>query len=141
MERRPWDSDADIEISVVAGHLNALHGRLVNTATELLADPSLWQGDGMWTLEAYLSWRAGVSRSTASKVVDIARRADEFPDCVATLCRGELSLDQVAPVVRHAPGWADTQMAGLATRLTVPQISKVARTYVWEDANRRDVGP
>ena len=35
---------------------------------------------------------------------------------------GELSLDQMAPVAKHAPAWCDEQMSGLAPRLSVAQV-------------------
>ncbi len=131
------DPSAGIEVvddvvDSAAGHLNAQHGRLVSAAVWMLDHVDQWQGDGLWRPEAYVRWRTGVAPATASKIVDIARRADEFPDCVAALQRGELSLDQLAPITRHAPGWSDSQMAGLAPRCTVAQISKIAREYPWE---------
>ena len=131
------DPSAGIEVvddvfDSAAGHLNAQHGRLVSAAIWMLDHVDQWQGDGLWTPEAYVRWRTGVSPATASKIVDIARRADEFPECLTALQRGELSLDQIAPIIRHAPGWCDTQMAGLAPRCTVAQISKIAREYPWD---------
>lgn len=116
----------------VAGHLNVQHARMVGAAAWLLDNVGEWQGDGVWTPEAYVAWRTGVARATAAKVVDVARRVGEFPACVAVMGRGELSLDQMVPIVRYAPGWADAQMSGLATRLTVRQISKIAREYPWD---------
>lgn len=132
MTRHPWESEADELFASAAGHVNAQHGRMVTATEWLLANTNEWQGDGVWTAEAYVTWRTGVTRATASKIVDIARHAEEFPRCIATMRRGELSLDQLAPIVRHAPGWCDTQMSGLAPRLTVAQISKVAREYTWD---------
>ncbi len=131
------DPSAGIEVvdhvvDSAAGHLNAQHGRLVSAAMWMLDHVDQWQGDGLWTPEAYVRWRTGVAPATASKIVDVARRADEFPECVTALQRGELSLDQITPIARHAPGWCDTQMAGLAPRCTVAQISKIAREYPWE---------
>lgn len=115
-----------------AGHLNAQHARLVSAVVWMFDNTREWQGDGLWTPEAYVRWRTGVSHSTAAKVVDVARRAAEFPRCIAVMQRGELSLDQMAPVVKHAPAWCDEQMSGLAPRLSVSQISKVAREYPWD---------
>ena len=115
-----------------SGHLNAQHARIVSGAVWMLDNVSTWQGDGVWTPEAYVRWRTGISQATASKVVDIARRSKEFPDCVAAMERGELSLDQIAPIARHAPGWCDAQMAGLAPRCTVAQITKMAKEYPWD---------
>jgi hypothetical protein len=129
-------SEVDELFDDAAGHLNAQHARLVSAAAWMLDHVDEWQGDGVWTPEAYVAWRTGVSRSTATKVVNIARRVGEFPHCVATMQRGELSLDQMEPIVRHAPGWADRQMSGLATRLTTTQISKVAREYPWQSTDQ-----
>lgn len=125
-------SEVEELFDAAAGYLNAQHARLVSATAWLLEHVDEWQGDGVWTPEAYVAWRTGVSRSTATKIVNIARRVDEFPHCVATMRRGELSLDQMEPILRHTPGWADRQMSGLATRLTTTQISKVARDYPWE---------
>ena len=118
-------SNFDDVFDSAAGHLNAQHGRLVSAAVWLLDHVEQWQGDGLWTPEAYVRWRTGVAPATASKIVDVARRADEFAACLSALQRGELSLDQIAPITRHAPGWCDAQMAGLAPRCTVAQISKI----------------
>ena len=139
------DPSARIEVvddvlDSAAGHLNAQHGRLVSAAIWMLDHVVQWQGDGLWTPEAYVRWRTGVAPATASKIVDVARRAAEFPDCLTALQRGELSLDQIAPITRHAPGWCDAQMAGLAPRCTVAQISKIAREYPW-DLDRNDTAP
>lgn len=114
-----------------AGFLNAQHGRLVVATAWMLDNTQDWQGDGLWTPEAYIRWRTGVGPATARKVADVARRADEFPACVTALQHGELSLDQITPIVRHAPGWCDAQMAELAPKCTVRQISKIAREYSW----------
>jgi hypothetical protein len=122
----------DDVLSSTAGHLNAQHGRLVSAAVWMLDNVSEWQGDGLWTPDAYIRWRTGVSQTTATKVVAVAERAAEFPHCVTTMQRGELSLDQMAPVAKHAPAWCDEQMSGLAPRLSVSQVAKTARDYPWD---------
>ncbi|MGB3736693.1 MAG: DUF222 domain-containing protein, partial [Ilumatobacter sp.] len=106
----------DDVVSSAAGHLNAQHARLVSCAVWMLDNVREWQGDGLWNVESYIRWKAGVSQATANKVVAVAKRAGEFPHCVETMERGELSLDQMAPVVKHAPAWCDEQMSGLAPR-------------------------
>ncbi len=90
-----------------AGHLNAQHGRLIDVTIWLLANTHDWQGDGLWTPEQYLAWRAGVSPTTASNLVEAAKRADEIPIAIDKVRRGEMSLDQLMPIVRKVPGWAD----------------------------------
>ncbi|MGB3736773.1 MAG: DUF222 domain-containing protein, partial [Ilumatobacter sp.] len=93
----------DDVFSSAAGHLNAQHARLVSCAVWMLDNVREWQGDGLWNVESYIRWKAGVSQATANNVVAVAKRAGEFPHCVATMQRGELSLDQMAPVAKHAP--------------------------------------
>jgi len=117
-----------------AGHLNAQYGRLIDATVALLADPIAWQGDGVWTIEAYLAWRCGVSRSTADKIAAVARRADELPDALAAVRAGELSLDQADPIARRCPAWADAQVARLARKLTVTQIRRLVKKYPWPAA-------
>ncbi|MFK7917055.1 MAG: DUF222 domain-containing protein [Ilumatobacter sp.] len=114
-----------------AGHLNVQHARLVSAAVWMLDNVGSWQGDGLWTPGAYVRWRTGVSQATAAKIVAVAQRSAELPQCIAAMQRGELSLDQMAPIAQRAPAWCDEQMSRLAPRLTVAQISKVARAYPW----------
>ncbi len=121
----------DVLLDDVAGHLNAQHGRLVDAAVWLLANEIEWAGEGVWKPEQYLAWRTGISPATARRVVAVARRVDELPDCVALLRRGELSLDQLGAIVRHAPGWADTRTAELAPMLTVSQLTRLVSSYDW----------
>ena len=116
----------------VAGHLNAQHGRLIDLAAWLLANPFEWQGDGVWTAAQFLAWRCGVSASTARGVVEAAERANELPESVELVRRGELSLDQLMPIVRKVPAWGDAQLASLAPRLTVAQVQRVCRDTAWD---------
>ena len=89
----------------VAGHLNAQHGRLIDLTIWLLAHPEAWQGDGVWTASQYLAWRCGVGPALASNVIAAAERADELPVAIETVRRGEMSLDQLMPIVRKVPAW------------------------------------
>jgi hypothetical protein len=44
-----------------------------------------------------------------------------------------LSIDQVLPIVRHAPGWADAEAAELARHMTVTQLRRVMGSYHFGD--------
>jgi hypothetical protein len=135
-EARDLDRIADeIEesVNVIAGHLNSQHSQLVDHAVTLLADPRLWRGPGVWTMQQWLAWRTGVSPTTARHIVTIAERIGEFPECVATFRRGELSLEQMGAIAKRAPSWTDAQMAGLGTKSTVRQIQRLLATYPFPD--------
>jgi hypothetical protein len=69
----------------------------------------------------------GVSTGRSRTLVNVARRAAEFPDTIAEFAAGGLSLEQVDVVVTRAPAWADQRMAGFAGALTVHQLQRVLR--------------
>lgn len=116
----------------ITGFLNAQHAELVDVVVELLDDKMLWQGDGVWTMPQWLTWRCGVSTATAKKIVVIAERANDLPVTLGAFRRGELSLDQAAAVARKAPAWADEQASGFARRMTVHQLQRTM-TYPFPD--------
>ena len=55
-----------------------------------------------------------------------------------TFDRGELSLDQMAAIVRKAPAWADHRVAELAPMLTVRQLQRTLGKYRFPDPVEQD---
>ncbi|MEM9747729.1 MAG: DUF222 domain-containing protein, partial [Actinomycetota bacterium] len=104
-------------INEIAGLRNVADGRLVDVAVELLADETLFSGPGTETVEKFLAWRCGLTASSAKKYVDVARRAAELPATMQVLRAGEISLDQVVPIVQWVPAWADDQFVTQAVKL------------------------
>jgi len=49
--------------------------------------------------------------------------------CVAALREGLLSLDQIAPIARRVPWWADEEFCRRAQMMTVTQIGRLASKY------------
>ena len=125
----------------VAGHLNAQHGRLIDLTVWLLAHPEEWQGDGLWTPNQYLAWRCGIGPALASNVIAAAERAAELPTAIGAVRCGEMSLDQLMPIVRSVPSWADEQAVSLAKRLTVAQTRRMIRETDWDWQPGRVDGP
>jgi hypothetical protein len=116
----------------VAGHLNAQMGRLLDLTMWLVnADTRDWQGEGLWTPQQYLAWRCGIGPTAASNLVAAAKRSAELPLTLDALRAGEVSFDQVMPIIRTVPGWADAQIISLARRLTVTQIRRLVRSTDW----------
>jgi hypothetical protein len=130
-------------VSRITGILNTHHAALVDETADLMMNESEWVGPGVWTIESYLHWRAGVSMSTARQLSSIARRVDDLPVCVAAFRRGELTLDQMATIARRAPGWVDAEIHDLGVSLTVNQLTRVLRDYPFAtfDANGNEVTP
>jgi hypothetical protein len=123
----------DAALNEVAGHLNAQHARLVDLTITMLADESLWVGEGAHTPELFLAWRTGLSAQRARQIVAIARRADQLPETLAAFRRGELAVDQMAAVAQRAPSWTDHEVCSLATMLTVGQLRRTLARYPFPD--------
>jgi hypothetical protein len=126
-ERDLASAELDDEVNEIAGGLNVLYGRMVDVAARCLAEPGLWRGVGIRSLEHWLCWRMGVSTHVAKQVTVIARRAAELPVSISWLEEGRLSLAQVAEIAKLAPWWADEQAAGLAEHMTVAQIRRLLK--------------
>ncbi len=125
--------DFDDALNDVAGHLNAQHARLIDLAIAMLADDSLWFGDGVHTPEQFLAWRTGLAPNRARQIVAIARRATELPESIDACRRGELAIDQLAAIANRAPWWADHDICDLAKMLTVGQLRKTLANYPFPD--------
>lgn len=124
-------------VAEVCGHLHGLHARLVELTVEAL-ERGWWQQSGVRSPEHWLTWQTGLSPSHASQVVDAAKRWDELPVTMAAFCAGELSLDQVGPIVARAPRWADTQVCELAKQCTVGQIRAAVGRYPFPEDSGDD---
>ena len=127
------EDDLDTVLNETAGHLNALHGRLVDACVRMLADRTAWAGPGVERPELCLAWKVGLSTARAKQIVEIAERARELPVTVDALRRGELAIDQVVAVVRRAPWWADREVCELARNATVHQLRTALSKYPFPD--------
>ncbi len=101
---------------------------------ELIArvlDTGAWAEWGIRSPEHWVAWKCGVSAGRARRLVRMARRLPELPETRAAFEAGELAEDQVAVVCRHAPAWADAEVAEFARYATVSQLSRTLRRYTW----------
>jgi hypothetical protein len=121
------------ELAEVCGHLNALHARLVHLAAQALQSGA-WSQWGIHTPSHWLAWKAGLSRSQALTIVRLAARRAELPATFSAFERGELSIDQVAPIVAKAPAWADSEVCEFAKHATVTQLRSTLASYAFDEA-------
>ena len=112
------------------GALNAATGRLVSLVARAL-ESGAHEGTGIHSPEHWVAWKCGLSRGRARRLVAMARRLSELPETAAALEAGELSEDQVAVVCRHAPAYADGEVATLARQATVSQLTRTLARYTW----------
>ncbi|HEV7720836.1 MAG TPA: DUF222 domain-containing protein, partial [Iamia sp.] len=115
-------------VAVAAGVRNAADAALVDLVVEALEE-GWWEGWKIHTPAQWLMWRTGASRSTASRVVGLARRAGDLPTVMSMFRAGGLSLDQAATVARYTPAAYEASVCELAVNATVNQIVAATRRY------------
>ena len=109
------------ELAELTGQRNVIDSRIVEIAAEIERD-QLAGGTGARSVAALMAWKTGVTARNAETVVAIARRLDEFPQCVQGMREGRLSLDQVGVIAERAADGSDAHYAQLAAVATVAQL-------------------
>jgi hypothetical protein len=118
----------EARVAAVCGSLNVLHAELVELAAEAI-ETEAWAGGGVRSVEHWLAWQTGLSPRRAREVTAIARRRTELPVTMERFARGELAIDQVAPVMAHAASHNDAEVAEFATYATVSQLRSTLSRY------------
>ncbi|KGI69572.1 HNH endonuclease [Mycolicibacterium rufum] len=109
------------ELAELTGQRNAIDGRIVEIVAEMERD-GLRGVTGARSAAHLVAWKTGVSPSRAETLAAVADRAEEFPQCVAGLREGRLSLDQVGVIAQRAADGSDEHYAALAATATVAQL-------------------
>lgn len=115
-------------VSHLCGRINALEGELAGVIAELF-DLKAHHGAGWRTPAHYVGWLLGSARSRTTAMVAAATQGQQFPATMGRLSHGEISLDQVAAIVRTAPAWADRTLAEAAGAMTPTQLTKAAQIH------------
>jgi hypothetical protein len=106
------------------GAVNLATVRLVAVIVDLLASDG-WAGDGVYTPEHWVMWKANVARHRAEGLISIARRRDELPVCWTAFAEGRLTEDAMARIARRVPASHDARVARLAPNLLISQLTRV----------------
>ncbi|BBY84255.1 HNH endonuclease signature motif containing protein [Mycolicibacterium tokaiense] len=114
------------KIAELSGQRNAIDGRIVEIIAEINRD-GLAGITGFRSVASLVAAKTGVSPNTAHTFTTIAQRAEQFPQCVAGMREGWLSVDQLGAVVDGAADGSDAHYAQFARYATVTQIRKAVR--------------
>jgi hypothetical protein len=115
-------------VASVTQHHKAIsaHQSQLLTAVVELDRRKAWRVDGATSMVAWLVQRCGVSASTAREWVTAAARLRELPRISDALSRGNLSFDQVKPLVEVAKPDTDATLAERATHWSAKQVRELA---------------
>ena len=122
------------ELAELAGQRNAIDGRVVEIVAEIDRD-RLWGATGARSVAGLVAWKLGLSSTTANTITTVAGRLEEFPRCVAGMCQGRLSLDQVGVIAANAGEGSDEHYAKFAAVATVNQLRTAVKLEPRPDPN------
>jgi hypothetical protein len=108
------------------GYVNAAAAALVAEIATVLTTEA-WGVDGVRSPEHFVCWQTGVSQARARRLVAIASRRGELPQCEALFASGAIGEDAMAIITRHLPGWRDAECAAVAPLMTHSQLTKYCR--------------
>jgi hypothetical protein len=109
------------QLAELTGQRNAIDGQIVAIVAEIDRD-ELWPATGARSVAHLVAWKAGVSPARAETIAAVAHRVEQFPQCVAGLREGRLSLDQVGVIAERAADGSDEHYAQMAASATVAQL-------------------
>jgi len=131
-----------VEATSVELSLEVLERNLTSHAAHLAAAEAQWlawlgeycirEGWGEWGCSGpvqWLSWRCGMSPSTARDKVRVALALRELPMIQRRHSEGRLSYSKVRAVTRVATPESDVELAQLALAATGSQLDVIVRSY------------
>lgn len=126
---RPDVEDMDLsamaeEITTLAGHIAAATCRLLELLAAFDAGGG-WHDGGIRSCAQWLTWRCGLSSSTAHEHVRVAHALAGLPVVRAAFGRGELSYSKARALTRVATPDSEAQLVSVATHATAGQLDRL----------------
>ena len=118
------------ELSDAIGQLHALGGAVLHALLEAVRAydrTGAWRDDGAGSMAAWVSYALGVTATTASDYVRVARALGYLPAISAALREGRLCYEQVRALVRVATAHNEAELVEQAAGLTATQVEAMVR--------------
>ncbi|HUR14457.1 MAG TPA: DUF222 domain-containing protein [Mycobacteriales bacterium] len=113
------------QVTTWAGRVAAGEAELLRLIGELDAREA-WAGHGVRSCAHWLSWKLGLSSSTAWERMRVARALRDLPLTAATFGEGQLSYSQVRAITRIATAATEHRWVELARHSTGSQLDRAA---------------
>ncbi len=88
-----------------------------------------WAGSGFVSLPAWLSWRIGISITTAREYVRVAEALGRMPIVDAAFAAGQLSYAKVRAITRAATPGTEQGLVDMAMHATGSQMDRLCAGY------------
>ncbi len=123
----------DAAFDSLSARLGSLMGVVSTAAAALTAElaavvaEGLWQVGGVRSPEHFVTWQCGVSAREARRLLLVASRRADLPECTELFDAGRLTLDAMATIARYVPAERDHEVAALAPMMLHAQLTKLCR--------------
>lgn len=141
------EPEPERNLNELAHELGALAATLAATTCRfllLLAEFDLrrgWESRGVSSATHWLSWRCGMSTTTAREQVRVARKLVDLPRTVEEFGSGRLSYSKVRAITRVATADTESELLAVAASATANQLDRfvagVATAASVDDVNAR----
>lgn len=125
----------------LAKSLHYAEAALVGYLAEVIVSAEWQQAGGVKTLTHWVTLRTGVSPGRANQLLAVARRAHELPHMMKEFTDATISLDHALTIATFTPTGYDHDVTKLAAKLTVNQLRRLLRNYVWPHHVADDAPP
>jgi hypothetical protein len=137
LETSARQASLDDRIAAACGHLNACYAVLVELIGEVI-ETEAWNGDGIRSIEHWITWRTGLSTNHARALVELATATEAHPRVAEAFAAGELSVDQARLAVQARPEH-DADVAEWAKAMTLSQLRLAVRASNDSAADRERI--
>lgn len=110
-----------------AGRIAAGEARLSAYIGELDQREAAWSGPGLLSCAHFLSWKLGLSLTTAHEKVRVARALRQLPLTATEFSAGRLSFSQVRAITRVATPETEATYVECARHATGAQLDRLVR--------------
>lgn len=117
-----------LQITTLAGHLNAAHARFLALIAELDRRCG-WAEWGVKSCAHWLNWKCGIGLGAAREKVRVARALGTLPRIAAAMTEGRLSYAKVREMTRVADPFNEDYLLNIALCGTASHVEQVARSY------------
>lgn len=124
----PSLEELDLQIGELAAQIDAASYRLL-VAIAAFDRREGWAHAGARSCAHWLSFRIGLSLSTARDHVRVARRLEELPRISNAFASGKLSYSKVRALCRIVTPESEEQLVATARSCTASQLERLVRAY------------
>ncbi|MGH8197119.1 MAG: DUF222 domain-containing protein [Steroidobacteraceae bacterium] len=120
--------DLIVQITSLAGHLNAANARFLSLIGELDRRKG-WAEWGVKSCAHWLNWKCGIGLGAAREKLRVAHALEQLPSTASAMAEGRISYAKARALTRVADEKNEAYLLNIALCGTASHVEHVARSY------------